>query len=49
MKNTNVEYDRLSTIERVLRRSNIDLDKDEQGRLTVSHAAIQLIKRYYGK
>ncbi|CAF4301050.1 unnamed protein product, partial [Rotaria sordida] len=41
------EYDRLSTLERVLGRTQNDLDDEEQGRLTVSHAAIELIRQYY--
>ncbi|CAF4600426.1 unnamed protein product [Rotaria magnacalcarata] len=42
------EHDRLSTLERVLGRTCDELDDEEQGRLTVSDAAIQMIKQYYG-
>ncbi|CAF3386937.1 unnamed protein product [Rotaria sp. Silwood2] len=43
------EYHRLSTLQRVLGRTRVELDDEEQGRLTVSHATIEMIKRYYGK
>ncbi|CAF1439757.1 unnamed protein product [Rotaria sordida] len=43
------EYDHLSTLERVLGRTYDDLDHEQQGRLTVSHTAIQMIQQYYGK
>ncbi|CAF5228622.1 unnamed protein product, partial [Rotaria magnacalcarata] len=41
------EHDRLSTLQRVLGRTRDELDDEEQGRLTVSDAAIQMIKQYY--
>ncbi|CAF3865416.1 unnamed protein product [Rotaria sordida] len=41
------EYDHLSTLERVLGRTYDDLDHEQQGRLTVSHTAIQMIQQYY--